>query len=353
MTGAILNAGDYLIDKRVKELILHFIPDVEITELNQVKQDYSDKLDFINSFDALFFRGGPIYCHGLYPNELPFVRDLNKLTLPIFFVGGGVGSSLFNGMMDKADKSFYNLGLKSGVPLGCRDIMTYRILKKNGYNNIMVTGCPAWYNLSFHSGNYKTKRCDTIRKICVSEPAREENVDALFNLLYHLRDKYPHSEIELINHREKKNSIFSRENELREKLGVSIIDIAGSADGFALYDNCDLHVGFRVHAHIYNLSNCNISVLFNEDIRGIGMNYTLGLESINTTDLIWSHRHVVSKFYLSKKKQEFKDAICKKFDDYMETSEILNFENYSETFRRMEFFYERMSLHFEMINKVI
>ena len=97
----------------------------------------------------------------------------------------------------------------------------------------------------------------------------------------------------------------------------------------------------------------NISVLVNEDIRGIGMNYTLGLESINTNDVAWSYRHIIKDFYLSRKKQEFKDIICQKFDDYMESSEILNYENYSETFRRMEFFYKRMVSHFEMIKKVI
>lgn len=39
-----------------------------------------------------------------------------------------------------------------------------------------------------------------------------------------------------------------------EKIGVKMIDISKSVDGLRIYDDCDLHIGFRVHAHIYNLS---------------------------------------------------------------------------------------------------
>lgn len=58
-------------------------------------------------------------------------------------------------------------------------------------------------------------------------------------------------------------------------------DISGSADGFLIYDNCDLHVGFRVHAHIYNLSKRNKTLLLNEDFRGFAVNETLGFYQID------------------------------------------------------------------------
>ena len=61
-----------------------------------------------------------------------------------------------------------------------------------------------------------------------------------------------------------------------------IIDISHSADGFSIYDDCDLHIGFRVHAHIYCLSMRKRSVLIEEDGRGAGVNQILGLPSLKS-----------------------------------------------------------------------
>lgn len=52
-------------------------------------------------------------------------------------------------------------------------------------------------------------------------------------------------------------------------------------DGFKEYDSCDLHIRFRVHAHIYNLSHGNTTLLINEDARGSGVNDALGIANIN------------------------------------------------------------------------
>ena len=60
-------------------------------------------------------------------------------------------------------------------------------------------------------------------------------------------------------------------------IGVESRDISYSRDGFDIYNDCDLHIGFRVHAHIYNLSMRNISILIEEDGRGAGVNEALGL----------------------------------------------------------------------------
>lgn len=60
-----------------------------------------------------------------------------------------------------------------------------------------------------------------------------------------------------------------------------IEDISGSKEGFKQYDECDLHIGFRVHAHIYNISMGNPSILINEDARGAGVNDALGIRNID------------------------------------------------------------------------
>ncbi len=39
MCGAVVNAGDFLIEKRVLALILHLIPESEVTVFNHVEGD--------------------------------------------------------------------------------------------------------------------------------------------------------------------------------------------------------------------------------------------------------------------------------------------------------------------------
>jgi hypothetical protein len=63
---------------------------------------------------------------------------------------------------------------------------------------------------------------------------------------------------------------------LAAQLGCLTRDITGSAAGFAVYDEVDAHVGYRVHAHLYALSHGRLSYLVAEDSRGSGVLRTLG-----------------------------------------------------------------------------
>lgn len=62
-----------------------------------------------------------------------------------------------------------------------------------------------------------------------------------------------------------------------EDMRIEIHNIAYGCEGFRNYDECDLHIGYRVHAHIYNLSRRKRSILIEEDVRGAGVNHALGL----------------------------------------------------------------------------
>ena len=47
-----------------------------------------------------------------------------------------------------------------------------------------------------------------------------------------------------------------------------------------LYLNCDLHIGYRVHAHLFCLSQRIPSILVSEDYRGVGQNLSLGMPDL-------------------------------------------------------------------------
>src|SRR4029453_7482424 len=61
-------------------------------------------------------------------------------------------------------------------------------------------------------------------------------------------------------------------------LGFKVIDAAFDLSRIAFYKNADLHVGYRVHAHLAFVSYRRPSLLIAEDGRGLGQAETLGDE---------------------------------------------------------------------------
>ncbi len=131
LSGAFLNAGDFLIEKRSVELIRRFLPKYEIDILNRVHEDYTDRIDLLNQYDAIIFAGGPLYQRSIYPDAIPFVKlsKLGEVKCPIFFVGCGIKSGAYDGALTSDSLEFFKMGTNSDVPLGCRDILSYRFLK--------------------------------------------------------------------------------------------------------------------------------------------------------------------------------------------------------------------------------
>jgi len=62
-----------------------------------------------------------------------------------------------------------------------------------------------------------------------------------------------------------------------ESKGVAYTDISGSAENLInYYSDIDLHVGYRVHAHIFMNSIAKMSVLISEDGRAKGSQSAIG-----------------------------------------------------------------------------
>lgn len=354
MSGAVINAGDFLIEKRAIQLLKHFIPEAQISILNRVKIDYSDKIDYLNSFDGIIFAGGPIYSPDIYPKSIPFVNDLAKLSPPVIFMGGGCRSEIYNSNLTEKSKSFFSLGCKNRIPLGCRDWYTYRFLKHQGFTDILMTGCPAWYDLDYIN-DLEIKKIEKIKKIYVSEPAKTYNISLLEKLLYWLKSNFKDASLNLVIHREEKTQIETLKEKWKDELDLNVIIIPGSSDGFNIYNDADLHIGFRVHAHIYNLSRRNFSILINEDIRGKGVNHTLGLESvdINYKLNISQRKKIFRDYYLCQLQKNNTFSYIQQIEDIIDYSYKINFNNYKEAFAKMNYYFNYMDNHIQMISNYI
>ena len=87
MSGAYTNSGDFLIEKRSKEILEAILgSDVEVLKRNI---EYDSQVAYLNKYDVIIFAGGPIFQRNIYPERIPFVSDLRKIKAPIRIMGGG------------------------------------------------------------------------------------------------------------------------------------------------------------------------------------------------------------------------------------------------------------------------
>jgi len=296
LSGAYKNSGDFLIEKRGIEIIKYVYPKCDIVRI--LRKDIQQYISEINDCDVTIIGGGPIFQPTL-EKYMPLDFFIQKVKIPTIILGGGwygdTGSSyeMGNYTFDKGTNAFFRKVYETGLGFSCRDIHTINILKRNGFSDAIMTGCPAWYDTRFINDIAFRSRDTDIKNIVVSDPAKIYNLEEAKAVLNYLRDKFPNANIKFLFHRGiqsdsftsgktgQKLKIFTR---FLEQSGIEFKDISFGADGFSEYDNCDLHIGYRVHAHIYNLSIRNKSILIEEDGRGAGVNQALGLPAIRAYD---------------------------------------------------------------------
>lgn len=355
--GAVKNAGDYLIVKRSRELLEHIYPSCEIQEF-QRNCDLTEYLDEINRCDVLIFGGGPGYFSGFYPKMMPLVPDLSLIKVPIFVLGMGwfgtdsTPETVYTYSLDDKMTELLQRASRDTGMLGCRDWYSVSVLRNAGLMNGIMTGCPAWYDMRYLEQNTlrpEQRKLTEARKICVSDPARVENFGQMETLVQYLKENFCNTEIVCIFHRgpqqdkytdsgvaESQRALIQR----LEQMGVSCRDISYGSEGFAEYDDCALHIGFRVHAHIYNLSRRNVSVLIEEDGRGAGVNEALGLERICAYGLNAKGRTRNDMLMF-----QIEDALVNLID-----TDCMRIEN---AFGLMQRYYGNMEKHVKSITKYI
>lgn len=364
LSGALKNAGDFLITKRSHDLLKHVYPAAEIIEYIG-NYPLLDKIEDINQADIIVIAGGPSYTKNLYPHELPLIDDVDKLKPRIFIMGAGwygkltTDREIWEYHFSESTKKLLNRIETDSKQLGCRDFYAVRVLNANGYKSGIMTGCPAWYNIPYVSKRYEGN--GEIKKILVSDPADIRSFGKQsIEIVKYLRKRFPNAEIGYVFHRGTKHDKFTskgvakRVNRLiqeLDKLNVKHYDISYGCEGFELYNNCDLHIGHRVHAHIYNMSIRNLSVLIEEDSRGAGVNEALRLRGIKAYERKISSNSsfflkAINKIFSLTKGNVYVTEAIGSYLDYIEATkgQIFNvsFEIMEQSYREMLNFIEKM-----------
>lgn len=294
LSGAIKNIGDFLIFDSAKKLIKKYVSE-NIIELNRW-EDHSDKIDLLNSSRGIIICGGPGFARNMYPDVYPIVKDLSELKVPITTLGvGWSGKPTMNPNefeFSENSKRLLDYIQKSNSKLSCRDVITEKILNANGYENTIMTGCPVWYREQDTSTNLN-RNISEIKEIVFTTPANRKLTKQTLKVIDIIKQKFPKAEVVVSFHR----GIFpGLQTGLRNAAaylsmsgysllkGFSVKDVSGDLKKMDFYQDADLHIGYRVHGHLFFLANGLPSILFSEDGRGIGMSRTFNLPELYTYD---------------------------------------------------------------------
>lgn len=301
----------------------------------------------------------------MYPKVIPLVSDLNKLKIPIFALAMGwhghdfMPRTTYNYYLEESSKLLLKKIEASGFPLGCRDYYSEKVLHNNGITNTVMTGCAAWYDLDYVNTT-ALRNTGEIMNIVVSDPANIKNLTQLITLTDFLKNRFPKATLTVVFHRGIKPDNFtsSRVGQATDKIcqvlkkrGVKYHDISYGHKGFDIYNDCDIHIGFRVHAHIYNLSQRRRSILVEEDGRGAGVNEALGLRHITAYDCLKKIdndflRKVMNRVPIYDTCSKY---ICQEVDDYLMDLERTDYKQIEWAFVRMNYFYSQIIKHLQMI----
>lgn len=300
LTGGRNNAGDYLIKYRAKKLFKKIRPDRDIIDYNGWEGLDEEKLDIVNKAEALILMGGPGLYEFMYPKIYKLTDNIEDIKVPILTMGLGWSSK----SGDWIDTHSYNFSKQtrelldrisnSGYKSSVRDYHSLNALLSSGYQNFMMTGCPAYYD--FDHINKPLNHPNTLEKVSFS-PGRTfvwstSMEKAMKNTILGLNDMYAQSEFTVVFHHSideqkyttdynTKPNRFTRKhhqlvNWLKEH-NILYTDISGNAENLVEhYTNTDLHIGYRVHAHIFMSSISKLSMLITEDGRGKGLKKVFG-----------------------------------------------------------------------------
>lgn len=291
LTGAKLNAGDFLIRRRCEELLGTLRPDARL--------QFHDRWlpidpEQVSDVDAVLLAGGPALQPRVYPDIYPLTGRLDRIRVSIIAWGLGWKGTPGDAWTERSygftarSRQLLERVQRDDWPISCRDPATARVLDREGFGPTILTGDPAWYDPDQLGQPFRPPR--GIGSIVLSVPASPDYFPQARQLARRLRDTFPPADICCsFNHgwspgphlpEERARTLVGFRYEL-ERDGFAVVDVSGGVEPLLeLSDRFDLHVGYRLHTHLLFLSRRQPSLLVAEDGRGRAAGEALGLPGV-------------------------------------------------------------------------
>ena len=268
------NIGDELITESLVRAIRHVGGEVEIRVVSRM-DDWSSVSKHIDTADHILFA-----CLAIRPEmhrrEYPWLHKGVESGVPLSAISAGTsllvdqrGEGLFSGISKETMELLRRFN-KGVTVLTTRGVLTQKFCEHHGLDKAIFTGDVAFYDPRFDQRIFEEAR--KVRNVVVSDPHRPDAylpvMDRLLELLPIL---FSDARIAIAQH-----GVGSGCHRLGAKHGIPVIEVFKDLkNGLELYDQTDLHVGFRVHAHVSALKRRKYSYLLEQDGRGYEYGLTL------------------------------------------------------------------------------
>jgi len=188
------------------------------------------------------------------------------------------------GAFEMTDQSISALRaiVEAGSVISVRDDVTQGIAKKFGIETVM-TGCSAWYSIpDLHKSPTATH--PEPKTIVFTTPAQAKNAREAISVMQLVRQRFPNAKVIASFHRGIGRDQYTRlrpslalkaQARAAERLGFEVRDVSYDLSKIGFYRDVDLHLGYRVHAHLDFVSRRVPSLLISEDGRGYGQTESL------------------------------------------------------------------------------
>jgi hypothetical protein len=304
LTGDKSNAGDHLIKESAITLLSKFRTDREVIPMAGWKKLDEENLSIINQSIALILCGGPSVRMHLYGDVYPLTENLDDIKVPIIMLGAGYRDS--NGEWEATTHFEFSAKThqllakinESGYLSSVRCYHTLNALRAHGYDQFIMSGCPAFYEL----GHLSTPFAESIhiskiafatgRKYLTLPGMDQQQID----LILFLSEKFKGKQFSVAfhdpihKHKAKTHELITT----LEKHNIPYHDISGSAQNLRdFYNGVDAQIGYRVHSHIFMSSVQKPSILLAEDSRGKGIRTSMPGVILNAYEyqpLHWQQR---------------------------------------------------------------
>jgi len=305
LTGAFKNAGDYLIGHRARALLAAHV-DAQVIDVNR-REITPEHYELFNSARAVLLTGGPAYQEEIFPKV--YSLDLNQIKVPVIAYGLGWKGKLGQEPQDfkftpESTRFVSEIHRDQSRFSSARDHLTVSMLAANGVKNVSMTGCPAWYDEAKLELDYEFN--PDIKRLVVSMPAVPQK--QIPSIIRKLAKTFPKAE-RFISFQAGMNSSHSywgqkytewnhKQLAYGRKFGFTPLDFESDFESFQSFmSSVDLHVGYRVHSHIFTLSQRKTSMLIAEDSRGMGQVAAMGGIALNSFDSRRSIKNAIDELF--------------------------------------------------------
>jgi polysaccharide pyruvyl transferase WcaK-like protein len=294
LTGVYQNAGDALIAKRARSLITQVRKDLQLIELNR-RTEPSELLTKQSGLHCII-TGGPHWQLNMVPRLLPHIEKFMDADIVISSWGGGWRGPHTH-PPNEATSALIKYIKNCGGFVGVRDNFSVNRLKKFGLS-VEMTGCPAWF------GGVPRTFKPLGQTLVISAGAKafkeERSFESLHELVIHARQAgwntivfFQHPiEWYLQTSRLNADKLLSQ---LRN-LGVLLYDSQGQLRRMKqAIDSATVHIGWRLHSHIYACTRSIPSLAIAEDERASNMGPSMGFQCVSQINdprirLVLEHR---------------------------------------------------------------